>query len=115
MAVAYIEGWITLKDDVSYVNLVLGVIREISTYIRNEIPKITQYREQYYWRKKHEIFKLTRFDVMEDAIKKESNKNIHNQKYNETMQSRGSRICIIILFWDKSPNQSDVVSLKAPK
>ena len=86
MAVAYIEGWITLKDDVSYINLVLGVIREISTYIRNEIPKITQYREQYYWRKKHEIFKHTRFDVMEDAIKKESNKNIHNQKYNETMR-----------------------------
>jgi hypothetical protein len=75
-----------LKDDDYYVNLMIHALRNLYTYLKNLKPKISIYTEKFYWASKHELVSPSRFDTIEKAVKKETNKNLYNSKYHEIMR-----------------------------
>ena len=85
-AVAYIEGWTLLNEDDVYLNLALGVIRQIYTFIKSKWPLISTNTESYFWPKKHELVSPSRFDTIEKTIRKNTHKNMHNQAYNKMIK-----------------------------
>lgn len=54
--------------------------------MKNLKPKVSRNSESYYWAKRHDLMSPTRFDVVENAVKKETHKNLYNSKYNEMMK-----------------------------
>ena len=73
------ENWIQLKEDDRFVNMALGAIRAVYTYLRSLNPKISRNMETYYWADKHEKLVPTRFDVIENQIKVQKMKNIERK------------------------------------
>ena len=91
-AMSYLSNWIALKDDDFFVNLVISVVRNIYTYLRNLKPKVSRYREFHYRPERHEIVNPGRFDLIEKSVKMESNKTLFNSKYNEVMREYNSQL-----------------------
>lgn len=85
-ALNYIENWTLLRDDLFYVTLVVNVLRNMYTFLKNLKPTISTYREKHYWAERHEIVNPSRFDTIEKTIKKETHKTLHNANYNKMMR-----------------------------
>jgi hypothetical protein len=85
-AKSYIENWILLKEDEYYVGLVVAVVRNLFTFLKNLKPKVSQYTDAHYRPERHELMSASRFDTIELAIKKQSHKNVHNANYNRIMK-----------------------------
>ena len=75
-----------LKDDNYYVSMVIVVLRNLYTFLKNLHPKVSTYTEKHYWAQKHELVNPSRFDTIEKAVKKETHKNMNNTNYNKLMR-----------------------------
>jgi len=85
-AISYLENWTLLKDDPFYVSMVVSVLRNIYTFLKNMKPVVSTYKEKHYWADRHELVNPSRFDTIEKTIKKETHKNLHNSNYNKMMR-----------------------------
>jgi hypothetical protein len=48
-AINYLENWTFLKDDNYYVSMVIVVLRNLYTFLKNLQPKVSTYTDKHYW------------------------------------------------------------------
>ena len=55
VAMAYLDSWVALKEDDTYINMLLFTLRQLYTYLKGLQPSTSRNTEHFAWIQKFEV------------------------------------------------------------